>query len=147
MERKIIDLKFKKLSEKAQTPTYGTDGAACMDVYAIEDYTLSPRIVTLVRTGLAFEVPEGYEMQIRPRSGLAVKHQLIVLNSPGTLDSDYRGELMVGMKNISNKHYVILEGDRIAQIVLKEVPLVVLHEVDELSDTDRAEGGFGHTGK
>jgi len=147
MGRKVIGLAFKKLNKDAKIPTYGTRESACMDLYAIEDYYLRPGDVKLMRTGLAFEIPNGYEIQIRPRSS-AIKNQLLILNTPGTIDADYRGEIMVGVKNIDTKDYAVKKGDRIAQMVPKEVPLALLHEVKEFStDTERGAGGFGHTGK
>ena len=137
---------FKKLHKDAKIPTYGTVQSACMDLYVVEDYYLRPGDVKVMRTGLAFEIPNGYEMQIRPRSS-AVKNQLLILNTPGTVDADYRGEILVGVKNINTTDYAIKKGDRVAQMALREVPLVLLHEVKELSDTERGGGGFGHTGK
>lgn len=146
-EREIVKLKVKRLSKHAKLPTYATEGSACMDIYAVEDVMLDPRVVKFVRTGLAVAVPDGWEMQMRPRSGMAVKYQIVILNSPCTVDSDYRGELMLGMKNLSSKHYYVNIGDRIAQMVLKRVPLIELEEVEELDDTERSDGGFGHTGR
>jgi len=146
MSRKVVSLGFKKLHKDAKMPTYGTKESACMDIYVIEDYYIRPGDVKLMRTGLAFETPYGYEIQIRPRSS-AVKNQLLILNTPGTLDSDYRGELFIGVKNISLKDVNVKKGHRVAQIALKEIPLVLLHEVEELSRTERDTGGFGHTGK
>ena len=146
MSRRTIGMGFKKLHKNAKLPTYGTRESACMDLYAIEDYYIRPGMVVLIRTGLAFEIPNGYEIQIRPRSS-AIKNQLLILNTPGTVDADYRGEVMVGVKNISAVDYAVKKGNRIAQMALKEVPLVLLHEVKELSDTERGGSGFGHTGK
>ena len=143
---KITSMGFKKLHKKAQIPTYGTSESSCLDVCAIEDYHIRPGDVKFMRTGLAFEIPHGYEIQVRPRSS-AVKNQLLILNTPGTVDQDYRGELFVGVKNLSDKDYVVNTGDRIAQLALKEVVRVLLHEVDELTETKRGDGGFGHTGR
>ena len=146
MDRRTTSMGFKKLHKNAQMPTYGTTGSACMDLYVVEDYYIKSGYVVLMRTGLAFEVPYGYEIQIRPRSS-AVKNQLLILNTPGTVDSDYRGEVRIGVKNISNTGVSVKTGDRVAQMALKEVPLVLLHEVEELSETERGAGGFGHTGE
>jgi dUTP pyrophosphatase len=141
-----MKLGFKKMHKDAQIPTYGTEGAACMDLYVVEDYFLEPGDVGLLNTGLAFEVPVGYEMQIRPR-GSAIKTQLIILNSPGTVDADYRGSVFVGVKNISEYCFAIKKGDRVAQMTLKEVIKIELEEVDELSETSRGDGCLGSTGK
>jgi len=141
-----IKLKFKKVHKDAQLPIYGSEGAACMDLFVVEDYLLHPGDVKLLGTGLAFEIPSGWELQIRPR-GSAIKNQLIILNSPGTVDEDYRGEVFVGVKNIGSKDFVIMKGDRIAQMVLKEVIKIELCEVNELSKTKRGGGKLGSTGR
>jgi dUTP pyrophosphatase len=142
----VVVMGFKKLSEEARIPTYGSNGAACMDLYVIEDYLLHPGEVRLLRTGLAFDIPHGYEIQIRPR-GSVIKSQLIILNSPGTVDEDYRGEVFVGVKNISDKDVAIKKDDRIAQMIIKEVIKMELYEVDELSETSRGSGCLGSTGR
>ncbi len=112
-----------------------------------EDITLAPLQRALVATGLFVEIPLGYEIQVRPRSGLAIKQGITCLNSPGTVDADYRGELKVILINLSSQQQVIKTGDRIAQMVLQQVVHANLQQVDELSETSRGDGGFGHTGK
>ncbi len=131
-------------------PEYSTDYSAGMDIRAnIVDYntiSLAPGERTLVSTGLYLEIPIGYECQVRPRSGLAVKHGITVLNSPGTIDADYRGEIKVCLINHGNDIFEIHHGDRIAQLVFAQVEQVRFMEADELDDTERGDGGFGHTG-
>lgn len=129
-------------------PEYATAGAAGMDIRAdIENaVTLQPLERTLVPTGIFIEVPEGYEAQIRPRSGLAIKHGITCLNTPGTIDSDYRGEIKVILINLSNIPQQINDGDRIAQMVFAKVERARLFNVQQLENTTRGTGGFGHTG-
>lgn len=129
-------------------PTYETVGSAGMDLRAhlTEPIMLKPLQRALVPTGLYIELPDGYEAQVRPRSGLALKKGLTLLNSPGTIDSDYRGEIKVIMINLSNETTVINTGERIAQMIIAKYEKVTLKEVDELGETERGEGGFGHTG-
>lgn len=140
-------LKAKKLNDLAVIPTYATSGCSGMDVYSTEKCQLQPHQFKAIGTGLAFEIPEGYEIQVRPRSGLAAKHGVTVLNTPGTIDSSYRGECKVILINHSDKTYDIEVGDRIAQFVIAEVCNVDIELVDELSKTDRGDGGLGSTGK
>ena len=130
-------------------PAYATEGSSGMDLRAdiAEDFVLQSLERRLVPTGLFIELPQGYEAQVRPRSGMAVKHGITCLNSPGTVDADYRGELKVVLVNLSNEPQTIHKGDRIAQIVFQKVEAVTLTEVEEISATMRGEGGFGHTGK
>jgi dUTP pyrophosphatase len=130
-------------------PSYATEGSSGMDLRAdiIEEIILNPLERSLVPTGLFIELPLGYEAQVRPRSGLAIKHGITCLNSPGTVDADYRGELKVVLINLSNEPQTIHKGDRIAQMVIQKVEIVTLNEVGELNTTVRGEGGFGHTGK
>jgi 2-C-methyl-D-erythritol 2,4-cyclodiphosphate synthase len=130
-------------------PAYATPGSAGLDVRAnlAEAEALAPLERKLVPTGLFLQIPEGYEAQIRPRSGLAVKHGITVLNSPGTIDSDYRGEIKVVLVNLSNEAHVIQPGDRIAQMVFQQVKPILWKQVDELENTQRSAGGFGHSGK
>ncbi len=130
-------------------PHYATTGAAGMDIRADvkEAVSLQPFERALVATGLFIELPDGYEAQIRPRSGLAINHGITCLNSPGTIDADYRGEIKVILINLSNEVHTIQPGDRIAQMVVKPFEQVKWIEVKELKDTDRSAGGFGHTGK
>ena len=130
-------------------PKYETIGSAGMDVRAFleEPVTLKPLERKLIPTGLFFELPEGYEMQVRPRSGLAYKKGITVLNSPGTVDADYRGEIGVILVNLSNEVFVVETGERIAQLVSAKHESPTLTEVSEISETVRGEGGFGSTGK
>lgn len=138
-----------KLSEGAVMPVYQTEGASGADIRALiaEPLEIAPGARCAVPTGVYVEVPVGYEVQIRPRSGLAVREGVTVLNTPGTIDSDYRGEIVVIMINLSDKPFRIASGDRIAQMVVCPVVHGVLEEVEELSETARGEGRFGHTGK
>jgi dUTP pyrophosphatase len=129
-------------------PKYETQSSAGMDLRAFlaEPVTLQPLERTLIPTGLFIELPEGYEAQIRPRSGMAYKHGITVLNTPGTIDSDYRGEIKIILVNLSNQPFTINNGDRIAQMIIAKYQQMQPVEVSELSDTQRGEGGFGHTG-
>jgi len=128
-------------------PKYARHGDAGMDICAAEDDMISPFNWTAVSTGLYVEIPEGYEIQIRSRSGLAFKYGVAVLNSPGTIDSGYRGEIKVILKNNDYRRYNIKKGERIAQMVVAPVTNATFIEVAELSDTERGEGGLGSTGK
>ncbi len=128
-------------------PAYATDGAAGMDVAAAESLTLRPGRAAAVATGLALAIPEGWEVQVRPRSGLALNHGLTVPNAPGTIDSDYRGELKVILRNEGADDFVLKRGERIAQLVLAPVHRVAWEEVDILPDSGRGAGGFGSTGR
>lgn len=130
-------------------PEYATPFSAGVDLRAYIDNSivLRPLERALVPTGLYLELPQGYEAQIRPRSGLAFKHGLTVLNSPGTIDADYRGEIRVILVNLSNEDFVINDGERICQMVITEHAQVTWEEVDSINDTERGAGGFGHTGK
>jgi dUTP pyrophosphatase len=127
-------------------PAYATSGAAGMDVLAAERVTLAPGARHAVATGFAVAIPPGYEIQVRPRSGLALKHGISVPNTPGTIDSDYRGELKVIVINLGTEPFAIERGDRIAQLVLAPVTLAAWKEVVELEETARGSGGFGSTG-
>ncbi len=129
-------------------PAYATSQSAGMDLRAnIESaITLHPMERSLVPTGIRIELPKGYEAQVRPRSGLALKHGITVLNSPGTIDSDYRGELKVLLVNLSNEDFVINAGERVAQMVIAKHETVEWEEVEVLDETERGEGGYGHTG-
>lgn len=137
---------FKELHVNAILPTYGSAGAAGMDLYAIEETRINPGHRVLMPTGLAVALPEGYELQIRPRSGLALKFGVTVLNTPGTIDSDYRGEIKVLLINISGTTIIFEAGDRIAQAVLAPVLRADPIWVSAVSDTERGAGGFGSTG-
>jgi len=143
-----IPVKLKRLphGEGLDLPAYATEGAAGMDVVAAENVTLRPGARHAVATGFALAIPAGYEIQVRPRSGLALKHGITVPNTPGTIDSDYRGELKVIMINHSGDDFEIQRGDRVAQLVLAPVTQAAWQEVDELDETARGEGGFGSTG-
>lgn len=129
-------------------PAYATSQSAGMDLRAnIESpITLHPMERTLVPTGIRIELPEGYEAQVRPRSGLALKHGITVLNTPGTIDSDYRGELKVLLVNLSNDDLVVNAGERVAQMVIARHETATWEEVEVLDETERGEGGYGHTG-
>lgn len=127
-------------------PGYATTGAAGMDVVAAEDLDLAPGARHAVATGFAMAIPEGYEVQVRPRSGLALKHGITCLNTPGTIDSDYRGEVKVILANLGDAPFPIRRGDRIAQLVPAPVQKATFALVDSLDDTARGAGGFGSTG-
>ena len=128
-------------------PSYATAGAAGMDLRAAESLTLKPHARALVATGIAIALPLGFEGQVRPRSGLAVKHGVTVLNAPGTIDCDYRGEIKVPLINHGEEDFIITRGDRIAQIVIAPAPQMLLEEVTLLDETPRGAGGFGSSGK
>ncbi len=129
-------------------PAYATEGSSGMDLRAnlLEPLTIAPLERMMVPTGIFLEIPHGYEAQVRPRSGLAIKQGLTCLNSPGTIDADYRGELKVILINLSAEHQVISHGDRIAQMVFQKIEIVELESTDQISETARNAGGFGHTG-
>jgi len=129
-------------------PAYQTAGAAGMDILAAidEDLRLEPGIVATIPTGLAIEIPVGWEAQIRPRSGLAIHHRITLPNSPATIDSDYRGEILVPLVNLGKSSFIVTRGMRIAQLVFSPVSRVLWVEVPELPPTDRGTSGFGHTG-
>jgi dUTP pyrophosphatase len=128
-------------------PAYATAGAAGMDVVAAEDATLAPGARAAVATGFAFAIPEGWEVQVRPRSGLALRHGVTCLNTPGTIDSDYRGEVKVILANLGDAAFPIRRGERIAQLVPAPVQRAELAEVAALDETARGAGGFGSTGR
>ncbi|VXD03049.1 dUTP diphosphatase [Sphingomonas sp. 8AM] len=128
-------------------PAYATSGAAGMDVVAAEDMTLAPGARAAVATGFAIAIPEGFEVQVRPRSGLALKHGLTCLNTPGTIDADYRGEIKVILANLGAEPFEVRRGERIAQLVPAAVTLAAMVEVEALKETDRGSGGFGSTGR
>ncbi len=129
-------------------PAYATAGSAGLDLRAWlpEPVTLKPMERKMIPTGLFLEIPEGYEVQVRPRSGMAIKHGITCLNSPGTVDSDYRGEIKIILINLSSEAHTINSGDRIAQMVVAKVEKAFFKEVLQLESTERGEGGFGHTG-
>jgi len=130
-------------------PRYMTPLSAGMDVYAAvtRPVAIQPRSIELIPTGFSMAIPEGFEAQIRPRSGLAVRHGIGLINSPGTIDADYRGEVKLALINLGHELHLINRGDRIAQMVISRVYQAQLKEVDHLDDTLRGEGGFGHTGQ
>lgn len=140
-------VKVKRLRADAVIPEYATPGAAGFDLAAVEDVVIAPGETKLVPTGIAVEIPWGYEMQIRPRSGFSLKTPLRIANAPGTIDSDFRGEVKIIVTNTSeNKGFYIKKGDRIAQGVIAPVMRAVFEEADDFSETDRGDGGFGSTG-
>lgn len=145
-ERVAVQVKRLPNGGGLELPRYATDGAAGMDVLSAEEVTLAPGARHAVATGLAVAIPPGYEIQVRPRSGLALKHGISVPNTPGTIDSDYRGELKVILINHGAEPFAIHRGDRVAQLVLAPVTLAEWAEVAELSETARGAGGFGSTG-
>lgn len=145
--RERVKVQIKKLSEDAVIPQYAHKTDAGADVYAIEDVTLKPHETQLIKTGISVAIPVGYEIQVRPRSGLSLKTGLRVANAPGTIDSDYRGEVCVIMTNTANLSQTINKGNKIAQLVISAVPMIDWVEVDELDPTERGEGGFGSTDK
>jgi dUTP pyrophosphatase len=145
----MIDIQLKRLphSEGLKQPDYATPGAAGMDVVAAESLTLAPGARAAVATGFAIAIPEGFEVQVRPRSGLALKHGITCLNTPGTIDSDYRGEVKVILANLGSEPFEIVRGERIAQLVPAPVQRAAFREVEDLDSTSRGEGGFGSTGR
>jgi dUTP pyrophosphatase len=140
--------RLRRPADELPLPSYQSDDAAGMDLMADTDTPvhLGPGERALVPTGLAIEIPPGFEAQIRPRSGLALRHGVTLLNSPGTIDADYRGEVQVLLVNLGTTDFVVHRGDRIAQLVVAPVTRAQWREVEELDDTTRGEGGFGHTG-
>lgn len=147
-----LEIKFKRLNEKFKSiplPSYATKGSAGMDIYAAldEPMKISKGKIELVPTNLSVEIPEGYEIQVRPRSGLAAKHGIGILNSPGTIDSDYRGEIKIIIINLGIEDFIIQPAERIAQLVVSKIYTARLIESTELNNTTRGEGGFGHTGR
>jgi dUTP pyrophosphatase len=143
-----IYVKRLKKSRRVSMPQYMTEGASGMDLFACleGEVTLGPGERKLIPTGIAVAIPEGFEGQVRPRSGLAVQKGIGIVNGPGTIDSDYRGEIGVLLINFGNESFTIRDGERIAQIVISQVFRMTLEEVDDLPPTRRQGGGFGHTG-
>ena len=142
-----IELKRLPHGDGLPLPAYATEGAAGMDVVSAEALTLAPGARAAVATGFAIAIPAGHEVQVRPRSGLALKHGVTCLNTPGTIDSDYRGEVRVILANLGQEPFAIARGDRIAQLVPAIVLRASVGEVDALDDTVRGAGGFGSTGR
>ena len=145
----MVKILVKKLDSRVKLPSYKTTGSSGMDLMALTDkpITILPKKSYLVPTGISVAMPKNYEIQIRPRSGLAAKNNISVLNTPGTIDSDYRGEIKIILFNHGSDEFLINNGDRIAQIVLMPVHKIDFEEVDNLPDTVRGEGGFGSTGR
>ena len=145
----MVKVLIKKLDPTVEVPKYKTVGASGMDLMAFlnQPIKLAPKSSCLVPTGLSFAFSEEYEIQIRPRSGLAAKNNISVLNTPGTIDSDYRGEIKIILFNHGNSDFVIKNKDRVAQMILTPVQKIELEEVENLPDTLRGKGGFGSTGK
>ena len=145
----MVKVLVKKLNSKVKLPSYKTEGSSGMDLIAFVDkpIEIKPNNSALIPTGLSIAIPEDCEVQIRPRSGLAAKSNITVLNTPGTIDSDYRGELKVILFNHGNKQFIVKNNERIAQMVLTPILKVDFEEVDSLPDTVRGSGGFGSTGK
>ena len=141
-----MTLRFRRIHPDAVLPAYAHESDAGMDLRSVEASTIPPGGRALVRTGLVVMLPPGYEVQVRPRSGLALKHGVTVLNTPGTIDSGYRGEVGVILANFGDKPFAVGKGDRIAQAVVAPVTRAVVVETEEVDETDRGEGGFGSTG-
>ncbi|MGQ9608244.1 MAG: dUTP diphosphatase [bacterium] len=145
-----IEIKIQRLigNDDLPLPKYMTPGSSGMDLFAAVEKTVTirPKDFDIIPLGIKIALPEGFEAQIRPRSGLAAKYGIGLLNSPGTIDSDYRGEIKVILFNFSNEPFVVNRGDRIAQMVISQVVKANLLEYDKLEDTERSDGGFGHTG-
>lgn len=144
-----MKIKVKKLSKLAQIPTYGTKEAAGFDIASIEEVVVLPGETKLIKTGLSFEIPSGYFMDIRPRSGLSSKTKLRLSNAPGTIDSDYRGQIMFIVDNLMTKFpnpYTVKVGEKLGQGIIKKIDQVEFEEVEELTETERGSNGFGSTG-
>ncbi|MCR1950243.1 MULTISPECIES: dUTP diphosphatase [unclassified Clostridium] len=142
-----LKLKVQKIHNEAIIPNYAHKGDAGLDLYSVEEVLINPSETALIKTGIKIELPPQTEAQVRPRSGLALKHGITVLNTPGTIDEGYRGEVGVVLINHGKEAFIVEKGMKIAQMVVKPVWYVEVDEVEELSETERAEGGFGSTGK
>lgn len=142
-----MKLKIHKVDKELPTPKYAHKGDAGMDLYSVENGVLEPGEFKLFSTGIKLSIPEGHEVQVRPRSGLALKHGISIVNAPGTIDSGYRGHVGVVLINLGKELFEIKRGDRIAQMVLKKVEQADIIEVEELDETTRADGGYGSTGR
>ena len=149
MQGPPVDVRFKRLRAGAQVPAYQSEHAAGLDLHACLDapLTLAPGDIVLVPCGFAMAIPHGFEAQVRPRSGLATKHGIGMPNAPGTVDSDYRGEMMVPLVNLGRAAFTVEHGMRVAQMVIAPVARAAVREVDELDGTARGHGGFGSTGR
>lgn len=147
-----VEIKFKRLNrdlEHIPLPSYATEGSAGLDIYAALDKPMKiiRGSIEMIPTNISVEIPDGYEIQVRPRSGLAAKHGIGILNSPGTIDSDYRGEIKIIIINFGTEDFIIQPAERIAQLVLSKVYRAKFTETKELNNTSRGVGGFGHTGR
>ena len=142
----MVKIKVQKIKGNAIIPKYAHEGDAGVDLYSTEEYLLKPGDMVLVSTGIKVAIPKGYEGQIRPKSGLALKHGLSVVNTPGTIDSGYRGEVGIILINLGKKEYKIEAGKKVAQLIVNRVEEATFEEVKELDETSRNEGGFGSTG-
>jgi len=140
-----LTIHIKKISPEAKIPTYATDGASGADLYSVVDRVIPSGTFDLIPTGIAVAIPAGFEAQIRPRSGFALKYGVTLLNTPGTIDSDYRGEVKIIVINLGKKEFIIKKGMRIAQMVFSKVERANFQLVKELTQTVRGEGGFGHS--
>ena len=140
-----VTIRIKKFSPDAKIPTYASSGASGADLYSIIDTEISPKGFSLVPTGISIEMPHNFEAQIRPRSGVALNYGVTILNTPGTIDADYRGEIKVILINLGNKTFEVRKGMRIAQMVFTKVEHINFEIVDELEKTERNDGGFGHS--
>ena len=152
MMDKPVEIKFKKLRKQLNhipLPSYATKGSSGLDIYAALDkpVTVSHGAIEMVPTNISVEIPDGYEIQVRPRSGLAAKHGIGILNSPGTIDSDYRGEIKIIIINFGKEDFIIHPAERVAQLVVSKVYKAKFVETEDLNNTKRGEGGFGHTGR
>ena len=143
---KMLKIKIKKIKENAIVPKYAHHGDAGVDLYSTEDYIIKPGERVLVSTGIAIAIPKGHEAQVRPKSGLALKHGISIVNTPGTVDCEYRGEIGVIAINLGNEDFKIEKGNKIAQMVFNKIEKADFEEVKELDDTTRGDGGFGSTG-
>lgn len=142
----MLELKIRKINEEAKLPEYAHEGDAGLDLFSVDDITILPGESKLIKTGIQIELPRDTEAQVRPRSGLALKNQITVLNTPGTIDEGYRGEVGVILINHGKEQFHVEKGMKIAQMVIKPVLKVTIKEVVELTDTTRGKGGFGSTG-
>ena len=147
MTKTPIQVKVKILDTETNLPQFAYPGDVAVDLRSRIDAVIKPHQILGVPTGIAIELPVGYEAQVRPRSGLALKYGISLVNTPGTIDTEYRGEIICIMINLGTNDFTIAKGDRIAQMAIREVPLVELLEVPELSDTVRGSSGFGSSGK
>ncbi len=141
-----MKIKIQKIHPNALIPEYQTEGSSGFDLHAVEEVTIKPHSVGLVKIGICLSLEVGYELQVRTRSGLALNHQVMVLNSPGTVDNDYRGEIKVILANLSDKDFKVQVGDRIAQGVVQKTYKAEFIEYEQLDETSRGSGGFGSTG-